>query len=65
MDYLCEKLNLNPKDVIYIGDGKIDKIFSENSGVDFIPACWENTELENEKDACMSPEKLIEKIKKY
>ena len=62
IDYLCEKLKLDPKDIIYIGDSKIDKTFSYNCNISFIPACWENKELENEEMACNAPEMLIARI---
>ena len=60
--YLCNKLHLIPEELIYIGDSEIDKIFSQNCNIDFIPACWENKELENEENACSTPEEIIEKI---
>ena len=62
IDYLCNKLKLNSKDMIYIGDSNIDKTFSYNSDIGFIPACWENKELENEEKACSTPEMLITRI---
>lgn len=59
MDYLCSKLQINSRDIIYIGDSKTDSIFSKNCNIDFIPACWENKELEKEKMACFSPDQII------
>lgn len=59
IDYLCDKLNCESKDIIYIGDSKIDKLFSINSNIDFIPACWENKDLSNEKNACFYTRDLI------
>ena len=65
MDYLCDKLKCLPQDIIYIGDSSIDKAFAHNSNVAFIPACWENKELENESNACFDVLKLIDMIKEY
>ena len=62
IDYLCNELNIVPQDIIYIGDSEVDKIFSSNSQIDFIPACWENKELENEENACTNIDELIERI---
>lgn len=65
IDYLCDQLQLNPEDIIYIGDSEIDKEFSQVCKVDFIPACWENKELENEKLACNTTEMLMTRINEY
>lgn len=65
VDYLCNKLQLIPEELIYIGDSEIDKIFSQNCNIDFIPACWENKELENEEKACVTPEEIIKRIKEF
>ena len=62
MEYLCDTLKLHPEDIIYIGDSETDKLFSINSSVDFIPATYENKELEEEENACNTPELLSEKI---
>lgn len=62
MDKLCSELHCSSEDVIYIGDSYIDKEFSKNSGVEFIPACWENKELENEKNACLNSNDILEII---
>ena len=51
-----------PEELIYIGDSIIDKAFSKNCNIDFIPACWENHELENEDNACFYPDEIINKI---
>ena len=59
MDYLCKNLNCTTKDIIYIGDSTIDKEFAQVTGSTFIPACWENTELANEENACTNPLDLI------
>lgn len=59
IDYLCNELRLTLEEIIYIGDSEIDKIFSEKCNVDFIPACWENKELENENNACKSIDELM------
>ena len=48
MEYLCNALQLSKEDIIYIGDSETDKVFSQNCNISFIPACWENTELEDE-----------------
>lgn len=65
LDYLCNKLQITPKEIIYIGDSEVDKIFSQNCNLDFIPVCWENKELANEKEACASQEMLLSKINDY
>ena len=62
IDYLCDELQLVPEELIYIGDSIIDKAFSKNCNIDFIPACWENHELENEDNACFYPDEIINKI---
>ena len=65
MDYLCKQLHCNNKEIIYIGDSIIDKDFANNSNCYFIPACYDNKELCNEKNACFNPSDLpciIEKI---
>ena len=62
IDYLCDELKLVPEELIYIGDSIIDKTFSKNCNIDFIPACWENHELENEDNACFTSEEIINKI---
>ena len=62
IDYLCDELQLVPEELIYIGDSIIDKAFSKNCNIDFIPACWENHELENEDNACFTSEEIINKI---
>ncbi len=63
--YLCNELQLTREEVIYIGDSEIDKIFSQNCNIDFIPACWENIELEKENEVCLNIEKLNDIINKY
>ncbi|MBQ6497514.1 MAG: HAD-IA family hydrolase [Bacilli bacterium] len=65
INYLCNQLQLNLEDIIYVGDSGIDKIFSQNCNIDFIPACWENKELENEDNACFKAEDLMAIISKY
>ena len=65
MDYLCNQLQLRPEDIIYIGDRKIDSAFSKICNVDFIPACWENKELEKEEMACNKPEMMFLRIDEY
>jgi len=62
MNILCNELKCNPEDVIYIGDSYIDKEFSKNSNVTFIPACWENKELINEENACLDSYDIIRSI---
>ena len=62
IDYLCDELKLVPEELIYIGDSIIDKTFSKNCNIDFIPACWENHELKNEDNACFTSEEIINKI---
>lgn len=65
MEYLCNELNCSSKDVLYIGDSYLDKEFAKNSNCYFIPACYDNKELVNEKNACFDPKELpiiIEKI---
>ncbi len=41
----------------------MDRDFAKNSNVKFIPACWENKELESEINACFDISKLIDLIK--
>ena len=65
IEYLCNKLKLSEEDIIYIGDSETDKIFSQNCNICFIPACWENTELKEEENACLSIDELMDKIKEY
>lgn len=55
MNYLCQKLNCKVHDVLYIGDSMVDLDFAKNCNCDFIPACWENKLLINEKKACLNP----------
>ena len=62
IDYLCNELQTTPEELIYIGDSEIDKLFSQNCNVDFIPACWENKELAEEENACNDPEMLMPRI---
>ena len=64
MDYLCNELGCTSDDVIYIGDSIVDKEFAINSNCLFIPACWENKELENEVMAISNPSDLINIISK-
>ena len=59
---LCNELNCYEEDIIYIGDSYIDKEFARNSFVEFIPACWENKELINEENACISTNDLLKII---
>ena len=65
IEYLCNKLGLIPEEIIYVGDSEIDKIFSSNCNLDFIPACWENKELEKEERACFSIDNLKSMINYY
>lgn len=62
INYLCQELKIKPGDIIYIGDSEIDKAFSINCNMSFIPACWENKELVNEENACLLIDDLIAKI---
>ena len=62
MDYLCNELQISPEELIYVGDSEVDKLFSQNCNVDFVPACWENKELENVENACLTPEMLMPRI---
>ena len=65
MEYLCNKLNCTSEEVLYIGDSVLDKEFAINSNCLFIPACYDNKELSNEKYACFDPKdipKIIEDI---
>ena len=66
MNYVYDKLNCTSNEVIYIGDSYIDKEFAINSKCLFIPACYDNKELINEKNVCLNPKdipNIIEKIK--
>ena len=62
MDYLCDKARCTREEVIYVGDSYIDKEFAKNSGCQFIPACWENTDLIGEDNACFTPNDVLESI---
>ncbi len=62
MDLLVNKIQINSNEIIYIGDSEVDKIFSQNCNVDFIPACWDNKELEKEENACITTEMLMPTI---
>lgn len=64
MDYLCNKLKCNSKDVIYIGDSKADEKFAKNCGCHFIPAIWENKELKDSSNAVKTPKELLKEITK-
>ena len=67
MNLLCRKLNCKKEEVLYIGDSMIDKEFALNSNCSFIPACYDNKELVNEKNACFDPKEIpsiVERIKK-
>ena len=59
MNYLCDKLKCTSNDVIYIGDSQVDKDFAINSKCTFIPACWENKLLINDKNACHNPMDIL------
>ena len=62
INYLCDQLQLNTENIIYIGDSEIDRVFSHNCNIDFIPACWENKELGTEKNACFTIDDLMTTI---
>ncbi len=67
MDYLCNELKCSSSEVLYIGDSYIDKEFALNSSCSFIPACYDNKELINEKYACFNPKdipSIVETISK-
>lgn len=64
MNYLCKELNCSTDEVLYIGDSLLDKEFAENSKCLFIPACYDNKELSNEKNAIFNPKELLEIIEK-
>ena len=59
MDYLCNELKCSSSEVLYIGDSYIDKEFALNSNCSFIPACYDNKELINEKYACFNPKDIL------
>lgn len=63
--YLCSSLQLSDEDIIYIGDSEIDKVFAQNCNISFIPACWENLELKEEKNACLSIDDLMDRISTF
>ncbi len=65
MDYLCNELQISPEELIYVGDSEVDKLFSQNCNVDFIPACWENKELASVENACLTPEMLMPRISDF
>lgn len=65
INYLCDYLNISCEDIIYIGDNSIDKEFSNNSNISFIPACWDNKALINEENACIDPQEIIKKIANF
>ena len=44
MEMVLKKLNLQPDEVIYIGDGKEDEELSRNSGVRFFGALWDSAD---------------------
>ena len=65
MDYLCNELDCSNKEVLYIGDSILDKEFAKNSNCYFIPACYDNKELQEEENACFNPREIpliVEKI---
>lgn len=65
MDYLCNELGCSNKEVLYIGDSILDKEFAKNSNCYFIPACYDNKELQEEENACFNPREIpliVEKI---
>lgn len=62
MNYLINKIGCSVDDVIYIGDSLIDKTFSKNCKVKFIPACFDNMELKVEENACFKPEDILKYI---
>lgn len=64
MDYLCNKLNCTPDDVIYLGDSLVDKEFASNCNCTFIPCCWDNKELETFENALDNPLKILDIIEK-
>ena len=64
MNYLCKEFNCSSDEVLYIGDSLLDKIFAENSKCLFIPVCYDNKELSNEKNACFNSKELLETIEK-
>ena len=63
MNYLCKEFNCLPSEVLYIGDSLIDKEFASNSKCFFIPACFDNKELSNEKYACFNLREIPNMIK--
>lgn len=62
MEYICRKLKCKNEDIIYIGDSKIDWLFSMNSGCTFIPAVWENKELIEIEHACLNVRDILKVI---
>ena len=64
MDYLCNKLNCTPDDVIYLGDSLVDKEFASNCNCAFIPCCWDNKELQSFENAIDNPIEILDIIGK-
>ena len=55
-------INPTNEDIIYVGDSKIDWLFSMNSGCTFIPAVWENKELIDIEHACLNVKDILKVI---
>lgn len=51
---LQKKHNIKLSETVYIGDGKTDLEFSNNSGINFIQAAWDTDKL----DGCMYAESI-------
>ena len=62
MKYICRELKCKNEDIIYIGDSRIDWLFSINSGCTFIPAVWENKELIDIEHACLNVRDILKVI---
>lgn len=62
MEYICRELKCKNEDIIYIGDSRIDWLFSINSGCTFIPAVWENKELIDIEHACLNVRDILKVI---
>ena len=55
-----KKLQLQPDEVIYIGDAKSDELASKNAHIDFGYAKWGNVAQEEMKDATIVLEKPLD-----
>lgn len=65
MGLILKHFNCTPDDVIYVGDSTGDKLFAQNSNVNFIPVCLDNKELSSEDGACFTVAQIKDKLEAF